>query len=96
VDGTPTTRTELERLLAERAGGDPAFRDRLEADPKAAVAELLGRPLPDALRVHVLEQSATDVYLVLPPRTGTELSEDELDAIAGGASPDTAMHAFFF
>ena len=45
--------------------------------------------MPEQIRVEVLEESPSTVYLVLPPPvagTGTELSDAELEAVAGGWS----------
>lgn len=36
------SRQGLERRIAKAAGADPAFRQRLLDDPKAALADLLG------------------------------------------------------
>jgi hypothetical protein len=50
--------------------------------------------LPAGVRLTVLEETATHRYLVLPPdplRPEGQLSEEELDAVAGGTcNPGTA------
>ena len=43
--------------------------------------------MPEQIRVQVLEESPTTVYVVLPssvPGAGAELSDEELAAVAGG------------
>ncbi|CAO3422330.1 hypothetical protein [Azospirillum doebereinerae] len=50
----------------ESAATDPAVRARLIADPQAGSAALLGRTLPDGLRVRVHEEPAGAMYFALP------------------------------
>lgn len=81
-------RTEMERMLAQRCLEDEAFRRQLLEDPKAVVERELGTPLPSGITVRAVEETADTVYLVLPPasQAGTqgELSDGELEAVAGG------------
>ena len=82
------TRSQNAARITERAAKDPDFRRDLLADPKHVVARELGLVLPDFLELHVLEETPTSVYLVLPaapPAPGAQLSDDQLDAVAGGA-----------
>ena len=44
----------------------------------------IGRRLPADYRLHVHEESGTDVHLVLPPKPA--LSREQLDHIAGGTN----------
>ena len=88
-------RTEMERRLVERSLQDGAFRRRLLEDPKAAVEEELGTRLPEDVRVVAVEESADTVYLVLPSASpleeeGGELTDRELEAVAGGWDAQTA------
>ena len=80
---------EVRRRLTERSVTDEAFRESLLADPKGAVERELGKSLPEEVEVVALEETPGTVYLVLPPsavtlREGEELSERDLDAVAGG------------
>ena len=81
-------RAEVERRLVERSLQDDAFRQRLLADPKAAVEEELGIQLPAEVQIRVVEETADTIYLALPSASpageGGELSDRELDAVAGG------------
>lgn len=47
------TRAELNALICGRLAEDPAFRERLVQDPRAAVSEVLGVDLPDVVTVSV-------------------------------------------
>jgi hypothetical protein len=73
--------------LIARAGRDAAFRQELFNSPKAVIQRELGVSIPAETEVHVLEPTDTKAYMVLPARTATEgeeLSEEELEAVAGG------------
>jgi hypothetical protein len=81
-------RAEVERRLVERSLQDEEFRQRLLADPKAAVEEELGIQLPAEVQVRVVEETADTIYLALPSASpageGRELSDRELEEVAGG------------
>ena len=80
-----TTRKEGEALLIEKAQTDQGFRRELIANPSSTISKTLGVALPPGLAITVLEESARQVYLVLPAMSvGTELSDDELATVAGG------------
>ncbi len=73
--------------LIARAGRDAAFRQELFNSPKAVIQRELGVSIPAETEVQVLEPTDTKAYMVLPARTATEgeeLSEEELEAVAGG------------
>ena len=79
---------EARRRLVERSMQDEVFRQRLLSDPKGTVEDELGASLPEETEIHVVEETSETVYLVLPPRAVTrqsgELSDRELEAVAGG------------
>jgi hypothetical protein len=90
TEATGGGRAEIERSLIERSLEDEALRRRLLADPKAAVEEELGTRLPDEVQVIAVEETAETIYLVLPSASplgeGGELSDRELEAVAGGGA----------
>ena len=89
-----SSRAEMERRLLQRSLEDDAFRQRLLEDPKVAVEEELGTRLPEDVRVVAVEETAETIYLVLPSASplgeGGELSDRELEAVAGGWDAQTA------
>jgi hypothetical protein len=72
--------------LIKKAWADPAFKQRLIADPKHAIADVSGIELPTALKVRVHEDTSNVKNLILPVNPATEdLSDADLEAVAGGA-----------
>ncbi len=57
---------DFEERVVMRAFKDDAFRKRLLADPRRAVAEVLGKDFPAGIDIKVVQESPTTVYLVLP------------------------------
>lgn len=87
------TQKELEALyqkINKALAEDPAFREKVQKDARAAVEELAGRPLEEGFRLDFIEQDARygETY-VLPDFVGQELEPHELDTIAGGRNVRT-------
>jgi hypothetical protein len=81
-------RRALDSIVA-RATVDRAFRQKLLADPRRAIRDALGLNIPSHFRIKFIERGPElDALVVLPDfREGTEeLSEDELEAVSGGAA----------
>lgn len=69
----------------QRATTDPAFRALALKDGTAAVEEVVGKPLPDGVKIRFVENNGASATIGLPPaRTSGELSDRELEAVAGG------------
>jgi hypothetical protein len=71
-----------------QAASDPVFRMRLMADPVATM-KAAGMAIPDGVMVKVVENTDTLVHLVLPSVGTNELTDQELDAVAGGSVKTT-------
>ena len=85
---------EVRQSLIERSAEDEELRQRLLTDPKATVERELGTSLPEGIEIRAIEETPETIYLVLPPRAstsqdGAELSDQELEAVAGGWDPHT-------
>jgi hypothetical protein len=94
ASGGPGSRAEFERTLVQRSLEDEDFRQRLLDDPKGTIEQELGSRLPEGVEVRAVEETADTVYLVLPSAAavgeGEELSDRELEQVAGGGSWETA------
>jgi hypothetical protein len=92
-------RAEMERRLIQRGLQDESFRERLLADPRSAIEEELGTRLPAEIQVLAVEETADTISLVLPQATsrattqGDELSDHDLEGVAGGGSWSTCQGA---
>lgn len=69
-----------------KAWQDANFKKQLMANPKGVLEKEFGIKFPANLQIEVREESASKLYLVLPPKPSSgELSEDQLEGVAGGA-----------
>lgn len=87
---TPT-RQEMEAQIIAKAWQDEAYKQKLLSNPRATVVQELGlTEAPDNLDIKVVEENANTLYIVLPMKpvapTGSELSEEELEAVSGGVT----------
>lgn len=85
-------RQNLEAQVLERAAKDPQFREQLKQDPRGTVSREFRVRVPQDITVEVVEETASTVYLILPPASAgpsQQLSDQELEAVAGGWSEDT-------
>ena len=73
------------RIVA-KAWADEAFKQRLLADP-AAVLKAEGLAVPEGVELRLVENTDKVVHLTLPAKPA-ELSDEQLDDVAGGASPN--------
>lgn len=74
------------QVIVKRASMDVEFRSRILENPAGAVLEATGRPLPEGFVINVVENDGADLTVVLPDLSvASELSDDLLEAVAGGA-----------
>jgi len=68
-----------------KAWVDKGFRKVLIANPKKAIEELFNITLPEKLSINIMEEKPDSVTIILPAQLNeAELSDDQLDAVAGG------------
>ena len=78
--------SEFATKAITKAWSDPAYKKRLMADPRAALAEA-GISVPVNLNFKVVENTGTLVHLILPPPPSGEVSEESLAQASGGIQP---------
>ena len=76
-------RRELEEQIIARAWQDNSFKEELINNPEAAL-EHEGISLPESIEVKVFEENANTLYIILPSKPNEELSDAELESVAGG------------
>jgi len=79
----PDTDNAFGKIIA-KAWRDPAFKVELIANPAAAL-KAEGIDVPAGMAVTVVENTDKLFHLVLPPVPSNELSDEALDAVAGGS-----------
>lgn len=81
-------RKQLEQRLIEKAMKDETFRKQLLENPKEVIETEIGVKFPAGMHISVLEETAEQVFLVLPQMRlepfREELTEAELESVVGG------------
>ncbi len=75
---------QYQQLIA-KCWADEAFKQKLLADP-AATLKAEGIEIPAGVTVRVVENTARQFTLVIPPKPDA-LSDEALEGVAGGAEP---------
>jgi hypothetical protein len=79
---------DLEVQAIAKAKEDPAFKQLLLTNPKAAIEQEIGQTLPANLEIEVVQQTKHKLYMILPLEKDEiqtqELSDRELEAVSGG------------
>jgi hypothetical protein len=74
--------------LLGRSATDPEFRKKLLTDSRAALAEYTGKEVKGPFNVVFVENKAQQtVVLPDPVDPAAELSQQELESVAGGSTP---------
>ena len=84
------TRGEINDIIAGFANKNEEYKAAVLKDPKKVLAKQMNQELPDWLNVKVMQETADTIYLVLPhnPGEGAELSDADLEMVAGGKDED--------
>ncbi len=75
--------------IIAKALKDEAFRKELINDPKGVIARETGAQIPDNLEIKVVEEAENVAYFVIPQIPSGLLSDEALDAVAGGGGDPT-------
>ena len=85
-------RQQLEQKLIEKAMKDESFRKQLIENPTSVIESETGIKIPETMKIKVLEEDPSTVYLVLPQMRSRnaemELTEAELTSVSGGTSEE--------
>ena len=81
-------RHDLESRIVKRCWENEAFRQEFTADPAGAFVKYLNVAAANLPKIVVHQETAGTWHIVLParPAGASELSEAELEKVAGGAS----------
>ena len=85
------TRNDIETAAIARAQSDPAFRQALVKNSRATIEKEFKVSLPAGVQWKVVEETTSINYLVLPALGDGELSDDALEAVAGGSHMDPVV-----
>jgi hypothetical protein len=82
------TRHDLEAKIVKRCWEDEAFRKEFTADPKGTFVKFLQIPAASLPSISVHQEESGSWHIVLPakPANTSELSEPELEKVAGGVA----------
>ncbi|HEU5374625.1 MAG TPA: NHLP leader peptide family RiPP precursor [Ktedonobacteraceae bacterium] len=84
---------KFDQAIIDKAMRDEAFRQRLLRDPRGALQDAFGAFIPASVTIHVHEETASDVHIVIPGAKGAygasqgnvqELSDADLEVAVGG------------
>lgn len=86
------SRGEMQDLLAKFSTENDEYREALLKNPRAVVQEQFKIEIPESVTIKVIQESADTVYVVLPHvvEEGAELSDADLEMVAGGFLDKTA------
>jgi hypothetical protein len=83
------TRHDLEAKIVKRSWEDEGFRSEFIADPAGAFVKYINVPRTSLPRITVHPEEPGSWHIVLPvkPANAGELSEEDLEKVAGGVTP---------
>jgi hypothetical protein len=85
----PLTRHDIEAKIVKRCWEDEAFHQEFTADPVGTAVKYLEVPAASLPNIVVHEEPVGSWHIVLPakPANAGELSEEDLEKVAGGTTP---------
>jgi hypothetical protein len=78
------SRSKMQEMVVDYIAKKPENREALLADPRRVLSDLVDQPIPEGLNVRVVEETADTIFLIVPCRP-EELSDRQLEDVAGGA-----------
>ena len=72
------------KSVVEKAQADPSFREKLKQNPREVLASEGGEAIPEFIRITIVDQNDADLVITLPKVQADELSDADLERVAGG------------
>jgi hypothetical protein len=88
---------EINQLIAKKASENEEFKLALLNDPKAAIEKEFKVTFPEDIKVEVHVESSKVLHLIIPAANTDELTDDQLEDVAGGVAafnPGGAVMAY--
>lgn len=83
------TPEEVDKTVAEvakKSAVDKDFRKLVLSNPSAAVKKISGKDIPEGYKIKVMEADPEyDQTFILPPLFSENLTDEELEQVAGGS-----------
>ena len=97
MEAQTAPRRTIETALIEKCWKDPEFKKQVVSDPKGMLERQTGQKLPPQVKIFVHEEDANTLHLSIPPAPSnlTELSDEDLQKIAGGVNSAAAPTLVF-
>jgi hypothetical protein len=91
--GLTLSRHDLEAKIVKHCWEDEGFRKEFTANPAGAFVKYLEIPAASLPRISVHQEEPGSWHIVLPakPTNTSELSEDELEKVAGGSAVEISV-----
>lgn len=80
---------KVQQLIAQ-CQTDASFKQRFMADP-VAVLKATGVPVPEGVKINVVENTAQEITLVIPA-PASDVTDDALAGVAGGCAMINAVY----
>ena len=89
------TRGQLLDKIVEQAQSNPTYYEQLMRDPRALMSRQLGTAIPESFKIKIIEEPPDTYYVVLPykAKEGAELSDQDLEKVAGGILDKTCQNS---
>ncbi len=82
---------ELNQVIAEKASENEEFKLALLNDPRAAIEKEFNVVFPEDVKVEVHVESSKVLHLIIPAASTEELTDDQLEDVAGGTASNFKM-----
>lgn len=84
---TELTTLEVNQIIREKANENEEFRLALLNDPKSVFEKEFGVIVPEDINIQVHLENSKVLHLIIPATNADELSDEELEGVAGGTLP---------